>query len=157
MEDSDEAAKVELSIIKAKAAYEKLRQRAVVLKVAKDQGWPVAKELSILQDQGEDPLIKKAMKNAAKRTSYVAKRGKTDRRGGPYRRPNDTQRDMAYGQARPDLQPTQLWQAPRRETQPFPPGETRMPPKFGSQDQKIRCYSCLKFGHKSPVCPDKLS
>ena len=66
MEDSDEAAKVELSIIKAKAAYEKLRQRAVVLKVAKDQGWPVAKELSILQDQGEDPLIKKAMKNAAK-------------------------------------------------------------------------------------------
>ena len=67
VEDSVEAEKVETAVVKAKAAYEKLRQRAVVLKVARDQGWSVAKELSILQDEGEDPLIKKAMKNAAKR------------------------------------------------------------------------------------------
>jgi hypothetical protein len=51
----------------ARTSYEKLRQRAAVLKVAKDQGWPVARELAILQDQEEDPLLKKAMKNAGKR------------------------------------------------------------------------------------------
>ena len=67
VEESEEAVKIEISLTNAKTAYEKLRQRAVVLKVARDQGWIVAKELSILQDQGEDPLIKKAMKNAAKK------------------------------------------------------------------------------------------
>lgn len=51
----------------ARAAYDKLRQRAQVLKLARDQGWHVAKELSVLQDEEEDPLVKKAMKNAQKR------------------------------------------------------------------------------------------
>ena len=55
------------ALASARAAYNKLRQRASVLKVAKDQGWGVAKELSILQDEAEDPLLKKAMKNVAKR------------------------------------------------------------------------------------------
>lgn len=52
------------ALVSARTAYEKLRQRAQVLKVARDQGWHVARELSILQDEGEDPLLKKAMKNA---------------------------------------------------------------------------------------------
>jgi DNA-binding transcriptional regulator YhcF (GntR family) len=64
---SIEAEKITVALTSARAAYEKLRQRASVLKVAKDQGWSVARELAILQDQEEDPLIKKAMKNAAKR------------------------------------------------------------------------------------------
>jgi hypothetical protein len=64
---SIEAEKVTTALVSSRAAYEKLRQRASVLKVAKDQGWSVAKELAILQDQEEDPLIKKAMKNAAKK------------------------------------------------------------------------------------------
>ena len=51
----------------SRAAYGKLRQRAQVLKVARDQGWHVARELSVLQDEEEDPLLKKAMKNANKR------------------------------------------------------------------------------------------
>ena len=50
-----------------RSAYEKLRQRAVVLKVARDQGWHVARELSSLQDQEEDPLLKKAIKNPSRR------------------------------------------------------------------------------------------
>ena len=62
-----EKQKVTKALVSARSAYEKLRQRATVLKVARDQGWHVARELSLLQDQEEDPLLKKAMKNAAKR------------------------------------------------------------------------------------------
>ena len=54
--------KVDQALVSARAAYVKLRQRAQVLKVARDQGWNVARELAILQDEGEDPLLKKAMK-----------------------------------------------------------------------------------------------
>ena len=65
---ADEAHKilVEGALGSARAAYEKLRQRAQVLKVAREQGWHLARELAILQDEGEDPLLKKAMKNAKK-------------------------------------------------------------------------------------------
>ena len=62
-----EKEKVAKALASGRSAYEKLRQRATVLKVARDQGWHVARELSLLQDQEEDPLLKKAMKNAAKR------------------------------------------------------------------------------------------
>ena len=62
-----EAEKVVSALVSARSAYEKLRQRAEVLKVAREQGWTVAKELSSLQDQEENPLLKKAMKNVAKR------------------------------------------------------------------------------------------
>ena len=58
--------KVDLALSSARSAYGKLRQRAQVLKVARDQGWHVARELAVLQDEGEDPLLKKAMKNAKK-------------------------------------------------------------------------------------------
>lgn len=65
--DSEETQKVNSALTSARAAYSKLRKRAQVLKLAKDQGWHVARELSVLQDEDEDPLIKKAMKNAHKR------------------------------------------------------------------------------------------
>ena len=46
------------------------------------------------------------------------------------------------------------WDRPRPE--PLPPGESRPPPRFGPSDSsKIRCYACLKYGHKSPQCPEK--
>ena len=70
MDDEEEAeklVKVDQALVSARAAYVKLRQRAQVLKVARDQGWNVARELAILQDEGEDPLLKKAMRNAQKR------------------------------------------------------------------------------------------
>ena len=63
----EHAEKVDSALASARAAYGKLRQRAQVLKVAKDQGWHVARELSVLQDEEEDLLLKKAMKNAQKR------------------------------------------------------------------------------------------
>ena len=66
-ENALEKPKVVKALASGRSAYERLRQRATVLKVARDQGWHVARELSILQDQDEDPLLKKAMKNAAKR------------------------------------------------------------------------------------------
>ena len=66
-EDSEEAEKVAVALSSSRAAYEKLRQRAMVLRVAREQGWHVAKELATLQDQEEDPLLKKAMKNASRR------------------------------------------------------------------------------------------
>ena len=44
----------------------------------------------------------------------------------------------------------------RSRSEPPPPGESRPPPRFGPPDMsKIRCYACLKFGHKSPQCPEK--
>ena len=51
------------------------------------------------------------------------------------------------------------WIPPKRDTQPLPPGEVRPPQRFGSTPDpaKIRCFSCFKFGHKSPNCPDKQS
>ena len=69
-EESEEAGKVTSALTSARAAYGKLRQRAQVLKVARDQGWHVARELSVLHDEEEDPLVKKAMKNAQKRYYY---------------------------------------------------------------------------------------
>ena len=60
-----ETQRVVCALANARTAYSKLRLRASVLKVAKDQGWGVAKELAILHDEEEDPLLKKAMKNAA--------------------------------------------------------------------------------------------
>ena len=65
-EEAEKLVKVDQALVSARAAYVKLRQRAQVLKVARDQGWNVARELAILQDEGEDPLLKKAMKNAKK-------------------------------------------------------------------------------------------
>ena len=70
MPDDDgilEKQKVVSALGNARTAYNKLRLRASILKVAKDQGWGVAKELAILQDEEEDPLLKKAMKNALKK------------------------------------------------------------------------------------------
>ena len=66
-EDDQQMVRCTSALANSRAAYEKLRQRAVVLKVARDQGWHVAKELASLQDQEEDPLLKKAIKNAARR------------------------------------------------------------------------------------------
>ena len=63
--------KVESILTTSRAAYEKLRQRATVLKVAREQGWHVAKELATLQDQEEDPLLKKAIKNASRRYTII--------------------------------------------------------------------------------------
>ena len=66
-EDDPQTVHCASALTSSRAAYEKLRQRAVVLKVARDQGWHVARELATLQDQEEDPLLKKAIKNAARR------------------------------------------------------------------------------------------
>ena len=66
-EEDPQQIRCEAALTSSRAAYEKLRQRAVVLKVARDQGWHVARELASLQDQEEDPLLKKAIKNAARR------------------------------------------------------------------------------------------
>ena len=70
-DESEEAQKVAKALASSRAAYEKLRQRAMVLRVAREQGWHVAKELATLQDQEEDPLLKKAMKNASRRLLYI--------------------------------------------------------------------------------------
>ena len=58
----------------------------------------------------------------------------------------------------PPWQPRQ-WPPPKPDAQPLPPGEVRPPQRFGQPpDQtKIRCFTCFKFGHKSPNCPDKQS
>ena len=66
-DESEEAEKIAKALASSRLAYEKLRQRAMVLRVAREQGWHVAKELATLQDQEEDPLLKKAMKNASRR------------------------------------------------------------------------------------------
>ena len=71
-DESDELTTVNRALDNSRLAYVKLRQRAVVLKVARDQGWPVAKELSALQDQEEEPLLKKAIKNATRRFVALA-------------------------------------------------------------------------------------
>ena len=71
-DESDELTTVNRALDNSRLAYVKLRQRAVVLKVARDQGWPVAKELSALQDQEEEPLLKKAIKNATRRFVVLA-------------------------------------------------------------------------------------
>ena len=70
-DESEEAQKVAKALASSRAAYEKLRQRAMVLRVAREQGWHVAKELATLQDQEEDPLLKKAMKNASRRLLFI--------------------------------------------------------------------------------------
>ena len=66
-ENNAQTVRCDSALTSSRSAYEKLRQRAVVLKVARDQGWHVARELASLQDQDEDPLLKKAMKNASRR------------------------------------------------------------------------------------------
>ena len=70
-EDDVQTTRCTSALASSRAAYEKLRQRAVVLKVARDQGWHVARELASLQDQDEDPLLKKAIKNAARRLLHI--------------------------------------------------------------------------------------
>ena len=71
VEESEEAEKVLSALTTSRATFEKLRQRATVLKVAQEQGWHVAKKLATLQDQEEDPLLKKVIKNATKRYNYI--------------------------------------------------------------------------------------
>ena len=88
------------------------------------------------------------------------------RRAAPYNRnvprhfPRDgTVHDWSMDQqSYPPWQPTQ-WPPPKFDSQPLPPGESRHPQRFGQtpDPSKIRCFTCFKFGHKSPNCPDKQS
>ena len=91
------------------------------------------------------------------------KRGRMARRGAPYRNPpRQFQREPAFNDWSVDQQAYQPWQQtqwspPKFDSQPLPPGESRPPQRFGQPPDmsKIRCFSCFKYGHKSPNCPDK--
>ena len=102
------------------------------------------------------------------RSNAAPKRGRASRRPAPYRHPgrnhgrdapstswaNESQSYPPY----PPWPPMQ-WSQSKTPGQPLPPGEDKQPQRFGPSPDanKIRCFSCFKFGHKSPNCPDKQS
>ena len=100
------------------------------------------------------------------RSNTNPKRGRAPRRPAPYRPPS---RNFSRETSNPswvnDLAPFPpfpawspgIWTPPKSNGQPLPPGEDKQPQRFGPppDGSKIRCFSCFKFGHKSPNCPDK--
>ena len=83
------------------------------------------------------------------------------RRPAPYRPPPlPYTRHQAIYELTPEGTAYPPWRGPaRKDGQPPPPGEVKAPSRFGPSPDptKIRCFSCFKFGHKSPQCPEKQS
>ena len=101
------------------------------------------------------------------RSNAQPKRGRASKRMAPYRAPTRHHRDgpstswASESQTYPPFPPwpPMHWAPPKTSTQPLPPGEDKQPQRFGPTPDagKIRCFSCFKYGHKSPNCPDKQS